>query len=288
MYGSWGSRPSMGSHEPGGSNNGGNNGGNNSGTYYLDGDRDHLDDIKDPLDRREFNGNMPINEWIRFWGISKENVHFEDSAYSSKTHYRYVNAKAICRSMVSLFTGDDIVFLVKMVDTTYIIPVLKKRDIPLQKNVSITTFKFSLIPNQDDMTLTPVKYCNGEGLSGEGYLTVHSVIRLGYYPATVPNKLWVEIDGQYIVYNPSNMNQWGKDIYFIKDFYRYPTKIKLGKVNDFINPKVDKQITSANFMANTVIFKPYISEISAAFQAERNKLAPSLITYLDTKAKIPC
>lgn len=77
----------------------------------------------------------------------------------------------------------------------------------------------------------------------------------------------MEIDGQYILYNPSNMNQWGKDLYFIKDFYRYPDRIKLGKVNDFINPKVDKQITSANFMANSVIFKPYIPEISAAFQA---------------------
>lgn len=109
---------------------------------------------------------MPIANWIKFWGISKENVHLEDSVYNSKSNYGYVNAKVICRPMVSLFTGDDIVFLVNMGDTTYIVPVLKIRHIPLQKNVSITTFKFSLIPNHDDMTLTPVKYCNGEGLSG--------------------------------------------------------------------------------------------------------------------------
>jgi len=89
--------------------------------------------------------------------------------------------------MVSLFTGDDKVFLVNIGGTTYIVPVLKIRDLPLEKNVSITTFKFSLIPNHDDMSLTPVKYCNGEGLSGEGYLTVDSVIRLSFH--TPANKL---------------------------------------------------------------------------------------------------
>jgi len=56
------SGPSTGGNEPGGSNNGGNNGGNNTEiSTYLDGDRDDLNDIKDPLDDNGSNSRARIS-----------------------------------------------------------------------------------------------------------------------------------------------------------------------------------------------------------------------------------
>lgn len=80
------------------------------------------------------------------------------------------------------------------------------------------------------------------------------------------------------------MNHWNKDLYFKK--HGEVVCIKLGKSSELVNSKVDKQITSPNFLANSVIFKPYITQMSRAFELERNKMPASKITFSDEKAEI--
>jgi hypothetical protein len=82
------------------------------------------------------------------------------------------------------------------------------------------------------------------------------------------------------------MDHWNKYLFLRKP--SDPTYTKLGKSSELVNPKVDKQITSSNFLANSVIFKPYISEMSRAFEIERSKMPASKITFSDEKVKIPC
>lgn len=280
------SGPSTGGNEPGGSNNGGNNGGNNTEiSTYLDGDRDDLNDIKDPLDDNGSNSRARISNWVVRWGLSKEDFALDNTIHGSTNRHSQPWAQIICRPFFFPLRDDNLVFLVKIDETVYIVPVLNLRALPQKSNVSITIFKASSIPNLDDISNTAVKYSTGQGLSGELYLTVHSVKRLAYHEGS--DSILVRINRDIVEkYDPSCMDHWNKYLFLRKP--SDPTYTKLGKSSELVNPKVDKQITSSNFLANSVIFKPYISEMSRAFEIERSKMPASKITFSDEKVKIPC
>ncbi len=308
MYNSWyNSGPSMGGNVPGGSNNGGNNGGNNpgpfmggnvpggsnnggnngnnSGTTYsgISYPIDENSVINDPLDHHGRADCITLSKWADFWGIPKQNIALDPSVFYSSPVYGSTFAKIICRQFVLPIKADDLVFIAEIMNNRYILSVDKLRAVPLWGNASITIFKFMDIPNSDvipyseDLFSIPVKYSTGQGLNGVGSLAIHSVIRIARYPLS--NTLWVDINGSKELYDPNNMNHWGKDLFFKKIFYDDKSPwIKLGETNDFINFNEDKRITSPrNLLADSLIFRPYVNQISAAFQAERDRLSQNII-----------
>nr|QCG70038.1 hypothetical protein [Plectosphaerella sp.] len=281
------SGPSTGGNEPGGSNNGAHSGGNNPEiSTYLDGDRDDLNDIKDTLyDNRANSSLAPISNWVVRWGLSKEDFALDNTIHGSTNSHSQPWAQIICKPFFFPLPDDNLVFLVKIDETVYIVPVLNLRALPLKSNVSITIFKASSIPHLDDISNTAVKYSTGEGLRGEIYLTVHSVKRLAYHEGS--ENILVRINRDIVErYDPSSMDHWHKYLFLRKP--SDPSYTKLGKSSELVNPKVDKQITSPNFSPHSVIFKPYITEISRAFDIERSKMPASKITFSDEKVKIPC